>query len=105
MSKQLRIVITERAELDLDEIGDYIAQQADEERAEAVLRTIAQKIQLHANTPFLGQSRNELLEGMRSFTVYRYIVFYRPLEEGIRVIRVLHGSRDLETQNYSNDRE
>ncbi len=43
MSKQPRVVITERAEADLDEIGDYIAAEADEDRAEAVLRKIAEK--------------------------------------------------------------
>ena len=35
--------------------------------------------------------------GLRSFPVGNYLVFYRPLAEGdgIAVIRVLHGARDL----------
>ena len=33
---------------------------------------------------------------MRSFPVGRYIVFYMPLDDGVVVIRVLHGSRDID---------
>ena len=54
MSKKSRVIISERAEADLDEIGDYIAAEADEDRAEAVLRKIAEKIQLHATMPLSG---------------------------------------------------
>jgi plasmid stabilization system protein ParE len=74
MSNSPRIIISERAEADLDEIGDYIAAQSGEERAEAVLRTIAKKIRLHATQPNAGRKRDALKEGMRSFPVYRYAV-------------------------------
>ncbi len=100
--KKPRIAITERAASDLDDIGDYIAEQAGEERAEAVIRTIDRKIQLHATMPFAGQQRSELREGLRSFSVYRYIVFYRPLADGVKVIRILHGSRDLDAVDFDN---
>lgn len=43
-----------------------------------------------------GKSRDELAPGMRSFPIGRYVVFYMPLEDGIDVIRVLHGARDIE---------
>lgn len=42
---------------------------------------------------------------MRSFPVFRYVVFYRPLDDGITVVRVLHGSRDLETQEYADEED
>jgi toxin ParE1/3/4 len=103
MSKSPRIIISERAEADLDDIGDYIAAQAGEERAEAVLRTFARKIRLYATQPNAGRKRDILKEGMRSFAVYRYAVFYRPIADGIRVIRILHGSRDLEAQDYTDE--
>ena len=28
-------------------------------------------------------------------TVANYAIFYRPLEDGIEVIRIIHGARDL----------
>jgi toxin ParE1/3/4 len=33
---------------------------------------------------------------LRSSPVGSYLVFYLPLPDGIEVIRVLHGSRDLD---------
>ncbi len=35
--------------------------------------------------------------GLRSFTVSPYILFYRPVPDGIRLVRVLHGARDTGT--------
>lgn len=39
-----------------------------------------------------------LFEGVRVFPVSRfkkYLVFYRPIQDGIEVLRVLHGARDI----------
>jgi len=35
-------------------------------------------------------------EGMRSFPVGRYVIFYLPLADGSDIVRVLHGARDIE---------
>jgi toxin ParE1/3/4 len=43
-----------------------------------------------------GRSREELAPGLRSFLVKQYVIFYRVIPEGIEVIRVLHGSRDMD---------
>jgi toxin ParE1/3/4 len=32
---------------------------------------------------------------LRGFVIDDYIVFYYPAENGIKIIRVIHGSRDL----------
>ena len=40
------------------------------------------------------------LAGVRFFPVSRfrnYLVFYRPVADGIEVIRVVHGARDIDT--------
>jgi hypothetical protein len=34
---------------------------------------------------------------LRSFPVGRYVVFYRPQDDGIDVVRVLHSARDIES--------
>ena len=44
----------------------------------------------------LGRARNEPAPGVRSFPVGRYVVFYVPLDDGIDVVRVLHGARDID---------
>jgi toxin ParE1/3/4 len=83
------------AAADLDVIATYIA--ADNPRAAA--RTIARikgKAQALAEAPGIGRPRDELLPGIRSFAVGRYVIFYRPTSPGIEVIRVLHGMRDID---------
>jgi toxin ParE1/3/4 len=44
----------------------------------------------------MGRTRDELAAELRSFPVGRYVVFYMPLDDGVDVIRVLHGSRDID---------
>jgi toxin ParE1/3/4 len=49
-----------------------------------------------AAQPMMGRSRDGLAPGMRSSPIGRYVVFYVPLDDGIDVVRVLHGARDID---------
>lgn len=49
-----------------------------------------------AEFPEMGRERTELSPSMRSFPVSRYIIFYRPGELGVAIVRILHGARDIE---------
>jgi toxin ParE1/3/4 len=64
-------------------------------RADAFVDLIDQKFQALAGHPNPGRSRDELEEGLRSFPVGKYVIFYRAIPEGVEIVRVLHGSRDL----------
>jgi toxin ParE1/3/4 len=83
------------AELDLLEIWDYIADDS-LDRADDFLDRIEEKLQALARNPGMGRRREELLPGLQSFPVGNYVVFYREIKDGIDVIRVLRGSRDIE---------
>lgn len=37
------------------------------------------------------------MPGLRSTAIGRYVVFYEAIEGGLDVLRVLHGSRDIES--------
>jgi toxin ParE1/3/4 len=84
------------AELDLIEIWDYIAEN-NETGADAFIDVIDQKLHTLAERPNMGRPRPELAEGLRSFPIGRYVIFYRPIPDGVEIVRVLHGARDLET--------
>jgi toxin ParE1/3/4 len=45
----------------------------------------------------MGRTRDELAPGIRSFPFSRYLLFYLPISDGIDVVRVLHGARDVDT--------
>ncbi len=98
-----RVILSPKAESDLKEILEYIEEQSDEERAERVLRKITRTMGLRASQPLAGRKRNEIRAGLRGFVVYQYVIFYQPLNDGIHVLRVLFGGRDLESIDFDED--
>lgn len=87
---------TVRAEQDLDEVWFYIALD-NVAAADNLLDHIDSSCQLLAMQPQAGRLRPELAPELRSFPVGRYVVFYRPRNGGIEVVRILHSARDIES--------
>jgi toxin ParE1/3/4 len=46
--------------------------------------------------PEMGRSRDELFPGYRSFPKGQFLIFYRLISEGIEIVRVIHGARNLD---------
>jgi toxin ParE1/3/4 len=80
---------------DLSGIADYHSDR-DLDFALSLLGAIEAECRKLAEMPGLGRPRPER-EGLRSWRVGRtkYLIFYRPVEGGIEIVRVVHGSRDL----------
>jgi toxin ParE1/3/4 len=78
---------------DLSEIHEYIARDQPE-TAKRYLSILRDQCRLLATNPGLGLQPEEYL-GLYKFPVGNYLIFYRPVGDGIQVIRVLHGSRDI----------
>lgn len=89
-----RILIRPEAESDLDEIWWYIAQDHPN-NADQFLDRIQDRFMALADFPHLGTSRDELKSGLRSQPVGNYLIFYFPLADGIDIVRILHGSREV----------
>ena len=49
-----------------------------------------------AQMPGMGRKRDDLGKGLRSFPVTKYLNFYRQAKDDIEIVRVLHGSRNIE---------
>ena len=90
------LVVRPRALTDLAEIWAYIAEDSPE-RADAFADLLTAKLATLAQRPRMGRPRPELAPDLRSLTVGRYVIFYLPLLCGVEVVRVLHGSRDIES--------
>jgi len=92
-----RAIFAPLAERDLDEILVYIAER-NAAAALQLVRKLRRKCDDLAEFPHMGRARPEFRGGdLRSFPVGNYLIFYRPVETGIEVARVLHGARDLES--------
>jgi toxin ParE1/3/4 len=82
------------AQQDFRDIWRYIATD-NAGAADNLLRRIDAKLDLYADNPSMGRTRDELVPGLRSFPVGNYPVFYRAVPGRIELVRVLHGARDL----------
>jgi toxin ParE1/3/4 len=40
--------------------------------------------------------REDIGAGIRCIVVGEYLIFYRPIADGIEIMRVLHGRRDIQ---------
>lgn len=88
-----QVLRTRQANTDLLEIWTYIAENAFE-AADRVLDALNQRCQAVAEMPGMGRLRDDLALSLRSIPEGNYVIYYRPIENGIQVIRVLHGARD-----------
>jgi toxin ParE1/3/4 len=91
------VIIRPMARIDIVEVWDYIAEDS-EARADVFVDRLDGQFALLARQPKLGRPRGELATGLRSFPFNAYMIFYEALPDGISVVRVLHGARDLDAQ-------
>ena len=83
------------AQTDILDIWDFIADDS-VAAADRWVDVLDAQFRVLATQPMMGRARDELAPGVRSFPVGRYVVFFVPLVDGIDVIRVLHGARDID---------
>ena len=89
-----------RAEEDLAEAHAFLGTDSPAS-AERFLDAVEQAIAVLLSTPRAGRSRefrSPRAHGMRSWVVSgfeSYLLFYRPRPEGIEVVRIIHGARDI----------
>ena len=88
------LIFSPAAHRDLSDIFDFIAKDKPLAAANWV-DTMEQKCLLIAETPAFGELRPEYGAGIRSSVVGRYVIFYRAIDDGIEVIRVIPGDRDI----------
>jgi toxin ParE1/3/4 len=90
------VLRTAQARTDLLEIWLYIAGDS-VDAADRFLATVEQRLRTLADFPEMGERCERLAPSLRYFTAGRYVIFYRPVESGIQIIRVLSGARDVES--------
>lgn len=89
---------TQQACDDLRSIGMYIGRKDRRPAVAArVMREIREKCNHYACHPHAGTSRAEFGEGCRLGSHSRWVIAFRPLDEGIEVLRIFDGAQDYET--------
>ncbi|SRR5579862_550339 len=92
-----RLVVSEEAEADLDSIAAYIAEYDGRLRAITIADRIRKAMDSLAFMPGMGGRRYYLKRNQRAFSVSPWTIFYEelPEREGINVVRVVDGRRNL----------
>jgi toxin ParE1/3/4 len=89
-----RVLLSPEAELDVDEIAFRIALDKPD-AAKRWLSRAGEQFRMLADWPGAGPARAELRVGLRSLPFGNYVIFYRPTGDGVEIVRVLDGHRDL----------
>ena len=92
----MRIRLAPQALSDLDEIWIYVAQKSgNAEIATRLIGSISRRFELLAKFPYIGRALETSKQpGIRTLVARNYIVFYRPADGEIRILRVIHAARD-----------
>jgi toxin ParE1/3/4 len=89
-------VFSELAVQDINEICDFVA-KINVRAASQLFDKIRQKCKLFASFPNMGKDYSWLAADLRGFFYDDYVVFYYPRADGIEIVRVAYGRRDLAT--------
>ena len=87
--------LSEAADFDLDAIFDYTEIEHGFNQAVKYLLALETVFNSLVVNPEIGRKRQEIKEALYSIVEQEHIIFYRILKNHIRIVRVLHGSRDL----------
>lgn len=90
-----KYVLSREADNDLEEIFDYTFEEFGFNQAVKYLGEIDDVFVKLTNTPEIGRTRNEIKKSLYSLPIGNHVVFYRIQKEHIRIVRVLHGAKDL----------
>ena len=93
-ARKPRLQRTARAEQDLIDIWSYIARDSPH-AADRLLDILDTKSLALVRNPFIGMARNDIAEGVRHFPVGNYLILYRVNDDGVEVVRYVHGRRRL----------
>ena len=90
-----KVIYAPEADDDIFGIVDFIARDKPEAARSWMLK-IRETCDTIATQPDMGEERSGFgVPGCRSFSVGSYVIFFRAIEGGIEVSRVIHGSRDM----------
>jgi toxin ParE1/3/4 len=89
-----QVLRTEETLADLRQIASYIAQDSPA-AASHWLEDMEHLFSMLATQPRIGKRmRTKRLGTVRQFSRGNYVVYFKPLADGVEILRILHGARD-----------
>jgi len=80
----------------MEEIFEYVLEHSGPDRAIHVHKSLHEGMSMVGAEPGVGHIRDDLGdESLRVFSVFSFLVIYRPETRPVQVIAVVHGARDM----------
>ena len=95
------LTVLPAADRDLEDQAAYLGEQAGLETALRFYDAAAASFGQIAGMPGIGErwrSTNPRLAGLRVWRVEhfeKHMIFYRPADDGVEIVRIIHGARDV----------
>ncbi|MBD2770748.1 type II toxin-antitoxin system RelE/ParE family toxin [Iningainema tapete] len=99
-----RFIISPDAIQDLEEITDYFLSR-NIEAGDRFIEDFNKKCRNLAQFPSIGRSYKFIRSYLRGIPLDGYIIFYRVLDDGVEILRVVSARRDLESLFSDSDNE
>jgi toxin ParE1/3/4 len=90
-----KVILSKAADADLEDIFDFTLEEFGLDQAISYVSGFDNTFETISENPDIGRERKEIRKDLRSLSKDKHVVFYRVLDNHIRVVRILHGSRDL----------
>jgi toxin ParE1/3/4 len=90
-----RYILSPRAQIDLDKIWDRTVERWGVDQAEFYTRQLWQHIMAAAAQPTIGRACPEVRAGYYKYRSGSHFLFYRLIDGGIDVVRILHERMDF----------
>ena len=95
----LTLIKSPTSEEDLIDIWLYIAEDQPV-NADRLLDRLNEAMIKLTQMPKMGVERSELIKGLRSYPLGKYILYYRIKDNDLEVVRVLSSSRDIDSIDW-----
>jgi len=89
-----RFALAKSARIDLAEVWGYIGED-NPDYADAIVEGLFKRFRMLAITPYMGRGREEFGPAIRTIVDGDYVILYRVGRTGVRIVRVVHGKRNL----------
>lgn len=90
----ISVIFSPQADQDLEDIGDFIAQDS-ALHAKAVVAGLRLRSHNISNAPRAYPTRDDLGIGLRAMIWRPYLVLFRITPVHVEIVRIVHGARDL----------
>jgi toxin ParE1/3/4 len=87
--------LSPQAKSDIEGFGDHIAEDSPG-NARRFIERLTQKFVALGRNPMIGRAGPDLRPDLRSFPYGAYLILYHAIDDGVEIVRGVHGARNLD---------